>query len=514
MIDLQKHRLDDLFQEVEMLVGVTPDQPYTGWFSQLCTIVSERQGRYWNRDCFRETYSCLKGLTDNQDAFFDAESLRYFLTSFQAYRQVISIIRMLDYKYIETTTKTRLYVLPIYITLVEGCISNIMRLIVSMLNNVADSDYSNIDHLRQLSDVLNKNGFAQLANSADINLRNAINHGGVYIENDGNEIIYNYKIGKERIEKTISSGELCRMLYRALDIAGSSIIAIIFLMGETPNSSDLLTCDDVFLRNSLAGIALSDLGCQSVYTSEVERIKQVNLTFEVDCTEQDYIFKEAERILIGAYSALSSYDSFFVSFNSSRLIKNFFKATRADIDGHIDAGSVSGDLLERIAKNRNYLWMARNDAVEEPERLEFYSFPQFESKEYSIYEVEDVSLDDRKRLSANVYVGNTANRDQILDIISRSIDWMKHLENCPSPKTPTKHGAVEADCVYLNVYHHDYRKQRELYPKNTNFICKVEYCSQRGFELAEKNGFISWIYKNKEARGNTRIYWRVISDEV
>lgn len=117
-------------------------------------------------------------------------------------------------------------------------------------------------------------------------------------------------------------------------------------------------------------------------------------------------------------------------------------------------------------------------------------------------------------LSANVYVGNTADRDQILDIISRSIDWMKHLENCPSPKAPTKHGAVEADCVYFNVYHHDHRKQRELYPKNTNFICKVEYCSQRGFELAEKNGFISWIYKNKEVRGNTRIYWRVISGEV
>ncbi|MCR5811794.1 MAG: SEC-C domain-containing protein [Lachnospiraceae bacterium] len=38
-----------------------------------------------------------------------------------------------------------------------------------------------------------------------------------------------------------------------------------------------------------------------------------------------------------------------------------------------------------------------------------------------------------------------------------------------------KNGDMEADSIYINVYHNDARKDKGLYPDNRNFVCFVDY---------------------------------------
>lgn len=38
-----------------------------------------------------------------------------------------------------------------------------------------------------------------------------------------------------------------------------------------------------------------------------------------------------------------------------------------------------------------------------------------------------------------------------------------------------KNGIMEADSIYLNVYRKDTRKNKNLFPDNSNFICMVDY---------------------------------------
>ncbi len=498
----------DLAKELALLVGHRPYQTSEGWPSLLTVVVSERQGRYWNHEAMLEAYRGISRLVTDERAPIDAESVRLFLTGYQAYRQILPSIKMLEYKYVESATKARLYTLPIYISLAEGCMSNFMRLIVRLIDSVSTANYGGQDQLKQLINVLEKHGFVQIAGSIDSDLRNAINHGGVYVQNDGREITYTYKHGGERYEKTVSTGEVEHKLRRALDVASALVIALVCLLSENMDISALEDSDDAFLRNNLAGIEMSDAICQCSYTSEVPRIRQVNFTFDIVKNDETYVFSQTEHMLKKAYMLLGQYNQYLISFNNTNLLKNFFRATREEIEKHLVIGEKSGNLIARIAKRRDVMWSKPNVEASDAEKLEYYRFPVFESSDYSVYEIEDASLGDRKRIRATVYVGDIDDKSTLVNIVDKSIKWLRALMNPPSPATEVKHGDMDADCVYFNVYHHDLRSSRELAVDNENFICMVEYSCRKQFELPERNGFLKWLYSNKEIRGRTKIFWR------
>ena len=79
-------------------------------------------------------------------------------------------------------------------------------------------------------------------------------------------------------------------------------------------------------------------------------------------------------------------------------------------------------------------------------------------------------LEDRKRLKAHLFIGDADKREDILNIIYQSIEWLKEVKNIASPKFKIKHGDMEAESLYINVYRHDSRKNKELFNNNENFV--------------------------------------------
>src|SRR5699024_12470217 len=75
--------------------------------------------------------------------------------------------------------KTRLYRIPTYISIVEGCLSNLFRVITLLLDQTTTKDYKTQNKLSPLCTVLKNNDFELLVRDVDVDVRHAINHGGV-----------------------------------------------------------------------------------------------------------------------------------------------------------------------------------------------------------------------------------------------------------------------------------------------------------------------------------------------
>lgn len=142
-------------------------------------------------------------------------------------------------------------------------------------------------------------------------------------------------------------------------------------------------------------------------------------------------------------------------------------------------------------------------------KTKYFRFPNYKNETYSINNVEDASIEDRKRLKAHLYIGDMDTREEIIKTIKESIDWLKHLKNVPSPTFPVKNGKMEADSIYLNVSRKDARENKATIPNSKNLICKVDYNIDGKTTL--KHGGIGsriWNQLSRETVDNLLIAWR------
>lgn len=68
---------------------------------------------------------------------------------------------------ISSEIKTRLYRIPTYTTIVEGCLSNFFRVIVLLVGQTLSKDYSAQNTLGKLMAVLNSSGFTELTKNVN-----------------------------------------------------------------------------------------------------------------------------------------------------------------------------------------------------------------------------------------------------------------------------------------------------------------------------------------------------------
>ncbi len=128
------------------------------------------------------------------------EILEYFYMGYSTYRQITDIIVDFEKTIDDTITKNRLYRIPMFVNLMEGCLTNFFRVIVLIINYTVEKDYSNQRMLNPLCEVLRKNGFEELQNKIDVDIRNAINHGGVFFRENGRKS-YFIMLRKEKLLK-------------------------------------------------------------------------------------------------------------------------------------------------------------------------------------------------------------------------------------------------------------------------------------------------------------------------
>ena len=72
-----------------------------------------------------------------------------------------------------------------------------------------------------------------------------------------------------------------------------------------------------------------------------------------------------------------------------------------------------------------------------------------------------------------------------------------------------KHGTVEADALYINVYRHDTRRSKELMINNDNFVCFVDW-NLSGHTTLKNGGLPQMIWQqfSHEQIGKMSIAWR------
>lgn len=139
----------------------------------------------------------------------------------------------------------------------------------------------------------------------------------------------------------------------------------------------------------------------------------------------------------------------------------------------------------------------------------YYRYPNYSSNKFKINNMQDASLEDRKRLKAHLFVGNIDNKKELLMIFEEAINWLKNVRNIQNPTMEIKHGSMEADSIYINVYRNDSRSDKELFPKNENFVCFIDY-NISGVTTLKNGGLPDLIWRNlyHEKVNNMDISWR------
>lgn len=161
-----------------------------------------------------------------------------------------------------------------------------------------------------------------------------------------------------------------------------------------------------------------------------------------------------------------------------------------------------------IGRNDFIIFEPSTEAIDLTE-VKYFCFPNHTTDKYKINNIQDASTEERKRLKAHLFIGDIENKQEILEVITNAIDWLKSIKNPPSPTIQQKHGLMKADALYINVYKKDNRTNKEMFPSNENFICFVDYNSVGKTTL--KNGGLPESIWNKlyhEIIDNIEIAWR------
>jgi hypothetical protein len=150
----------------------------------LCIIydvLNREPSCYWDKKVYQQTYNQLKNISSGlpKKINLNEEIMEHFLIGYNTYRQITDIISDLSNLNDSPEIKNRLYRIPTYISVVEGCLSNLFRVIILVLDQTTEKDFASNKKLNPMCEILKSNGFELLVSDVNVNIRNAINQGEI-----------------------------------------------------------------------------------------------------------------------------------------------------------------------------------------------------------------------------------------------------------------------------------------------------------------------------------------------
>lgn len=427
-----------------------------------------------------------------------------------AYSEISETISELKNFNLSQEIKTRLYRLPTYTAIVESCLSNFLRVIAIMTGRCIGKDYTTQNTLGQLINIINNAGYAEIANKINVNIRNAINHGKVQLKKEVSERICFYYF-----ENHISTFEemplykFDQVIDETLDIASAVFLALITFQN---NHIDLIRIDQTkkeYVSFSLFAMQLSLPNIHCKYISDTGNTKQLNIEIAIQNSDRSYIGQVATMLSILIYDRYNDYEQYMILFSHPSMMDGWVRYKNQEIFDMSNKMRGFDDVLKDVIARKDFLIFPPSTEDIDFNEVKYFCFPNYNTDNYKINNVQDASTLDRKRIKANLYIGETSDRESILEFIYQSVEWLSNLKNPPSPKNEQKHGDMPADSVYLNVYISDGRKSKELFPSNDNFVCFVDYNLDGNTTL--KNGGLPkaiWNSFYHENINNFNIAWR------
>ncbi|MFR0840114.1 MAG: SEC-C metal-binding domain-containing protein [Dorea longicatena] len=473
-------------------------------------ILSNTPCCYWNKDIYDQTLQQSQSLLrENPDIVVNEAMMEYFLIGYNTYTQVTSIINDLSGLNDNPLIKNRQYRIPTYVSIVEGCLTNLFRFIVLLLNQASDKDYSTAHKLKPLCDILNKNGYDKLVANININIRNAINHGGIIFSEDGRILEFHYMENHQSVSQKLNIYEFDHLIEYVYDTASAIILAISILLNNNWNALSINLSERTFVTFALFSMKLSipSNRCQFVY--EIPDKKQLNLDFIIENSDRTNILQTAIELSMIAYSKFNDYKQYFLSFSNERLQTSWIRFTNQEILDMILEKRNLSEVASAAMERRDVIIFNPSTGKIDLQEIKYFRFPNYEESSFRINHIEDASLPDMKRLKCHLFIGEITNKQDILDIICKAINWLKNLKNVDSPTLHHKNGNMEADSIYINVYRHDARQNKELFLSNCNFVCFVDYNMSGNTTLIHGGlPLIIWEQLHHEKIGKIDIAWR------
>lgn len=467
---------------------------------------------YWNKDVFNQTSLLLKSLYQsygNQLEIDDA-IFNYFLMGYNSYCQLSDVI--IDFRNFNLTQeiKTRLYRLPTYTALLESCLSNFLRVIASLTGKGVGKDYSKQNTLGQLINVISSNGYSEIVINVDVNLRNAINHGKVLMKKaPGDQICFFYV--ENNISKCTEMNiyNFDKIIDETFDMVSAVLLSLSVFIN---NNIDLLKIDESkkeFVSFALLALRFSMPGiyCQSI--SDTANLNQLNVDIEIENTDRTYIAQIALMLSIMIFDKHNNYEQYMFFFSNPRMLSGWVRFKNQEIMDMINQKKSFDVVLSEASNRQDFIIFDPSTEEIDLSEIKYFCFPNYNSITFKINNVQDASIEQRKRLKACLYIGEISDKQEILIIIDQAIEWLKTIKNPTSPIIPHKYGDMPADSIYIYVYKNDGRNSKELYTSNENFVCFVDYNIDGITSL--KNGGLPqavWNSFHHEKIKNKNIAWR------
>lgn len=401
--------------------------------------------------------------------------------------------------------KAKIFSISIYNDLLNTAFSSILKLFIEFYSVIEEKILFQKNLTPQI-ECLTKRGFLAITDLADSNIRNAISHGGV--KASGTKMIFSFRKGAKHLEQESTVYHFKDLLLQLYDGTSAVVLSWICYMCEND-----LTYNDVHQNSSVTEAAanffeklsLSTLltTCDKLYqldiNNETGKRQQVNIEFtgvDLDIDSRAFLgLCTAERVF--QLRNLLPKDTIMISFQSPRTVNSFFLVKCSVID---DLASGAIDLATAwkrvIADESVLMFPVNNEPRNEFEDL-FRYYPDIETKDYRVTEIEDISTEDKKRFKAVAYLKRAQRPNHVKSVVKEIINRLKNTENYGFSTNKVKHGDMEADIIYLVLYKKELRrgKDRALFPNNENFISQVQYDVEMKFPI--RNGFVDPYLKRR-----------------
>ena len=437
---------------------------------------------FFNREVENEVFNRLNQLftQDNEKfskAFFEQQNNLF--NAINLYHHILETYNELDDVAFDTSTKIKIYYLPIITQLMEFCLNHLYRFVLYIEDDfVVGKNYKEQNKLGSLKSSLNKFAYKFLTD-IDIDFRNAISHGQV--ELNGDEVIYLFKEHgtREEVFKTIKSYELEEIKNNLFDIASGCILGIIkILMKNNVINEMYLSNIDQKITQEYVKLFLHNENVRvKTFSKGIIGTTQLNIHIAIkNIDDKNQIIHLL--VLIGKilYIVFPEYERYFInythpysiggmiSFENSQLHKMHKEEWVTKLDDYLSKESsiLIPDIQNTNVDNRSY---------------KFQVFPKIYGSGWEAIQIKDISLDGIKRFDAKILVEDSLiTKEAVEKLLFQVVSKIRILKNQANPITKIKHGIVEADVVCISVFFKsNERKRFALLKSNTDFICTVHY---------------------------------------
>ena len=472
------------------------------------------QLKHWNRDSFNFLLEKIKELEGvlGQENFLKIllNNFNFLISMYEQLSDVEERINLMELFNGKEELRARLFAVSLYNDLLNTAYSNGLKLIIKFYGEVNKKNQDQKTLTPQI-EYLKKRNYDLITDVSDADIRNAISHGGITY--NGNSIFFHFTQGNIPGIKEVSAYQFRTDIKEIFDITSSMCLSWLYYLQknisftELHNSKELSEDSRNFIdRISLSTILFECKRINSVVPLNNNECKQFNLEFGHKDLKVD------DRLYLGIESATKYVNEkniqpgnyIHVSFESPKTISSFFTIP-TEFFINYSKGNISIKEIVELNKEQILMWEVNDENRSEKED-NFRSYLDIINEEYSIIEIEDISLENVKRFSAVLIKNKEVTKFQLKKMIKRAMEDVITLKNYGFTNQKVKHGDMPAEVVYLVVYDQELRrrKKRELSPYNNNFICYVQYDINKKFPI-HNNIADPYLKKNRE--GNFEFNW-------